>query len=573
MEDNQQEAHAISRGPCACGSQMGKVKYDDGHSYCFACSSRFSDDGVGEEAARAAREYREEHRFLNGDFRELKARRVSEKTCRRYNTTVARDANGVVMVYHYYDASGKAVAQKVRTANKEFYWLGDNRRPQLFGQQLYSGGKRLYITEGEVDALTLADMLPTWSVVSVPNGAAGAAKSVQQNLEFVESFSEVVLCFDNDAPGREATEKVAEIITPGKVLIAQYGPYKDANEAWCNGDPVQLKQWVQFDPKPFRPDGIIVVADDDALEEEVVNFSARSDAHYPWREFNDFLHGIRKQELVVWCAGSGIGKSTTARQVIYDLGRNQQKRVGILALEESKRLTALHLTSLELGKRLHLCADGVSSDDKREAYRAWKTTGNFYLYDHWGSLDPKHLLSKMRYMVKGCGCEYLLLDHISIVVSGLEMSEGERKALDMLMTSLRSFAQEADCGLFIISHLKRKDGTPFEEGGQISLGDLRGSGGIGHLADIGIGLERNQQGDDSFSRSLTSVRVIKNRYDGERIGLMPRPLRFDGDTGCMVEIPGEFGEVPQTATSAKKQRGKRSKEGVVVEKPEKGPPF
>ena len=570
MECN--ESTMVSRGPCDCGSWEGKIKYDDGHSYCFSCSTWFPPDGGGENAALEAKAYKEKHHFLPGRFFELKARRISEKTCRRYNCTCGKDGKGqVVMIYHYYDSKGKVIAQKVRTPDKEFYWLGDNKRPQLYGQNLYGGGgKRLYITEGEVDALTLADMLPTWAVVSIPNGAAGAIKSIQQNLEFVESYEEIVLCFDSDTPGREAAQGVAEMLTPGKVKIAQYGPFKDANEAWCDGDPAELRKWIQFDAKAYRPDGIIVCAEDDELEEAVVNFAAQADAHYPWPDLDDFLHGIRKQELVVWCAGSGIGKSTSARQSIWHLGRHQNKKVGIIALEEDKRLTAVHLSSLEMQKRIHLNPD-IGPEAKRKAVRAWKNTGNFLLYDHFGSMDPKRLLSQMRYMAKGYGCEYILLDHISIVVSGLEMSEGERKALDTLMTQLRSFAQEADVGLFVISHLKRKDGTPFEEGGQISLGDLRGSGGIGQLADIAIGLERNQQAETPYERSLTWARCIKNRYDGERIGQMPSPLRFDGDSGHMIEISGGFEAIPEA--SPRKGGKRKQKEKAEAPAPDVEPPF
>ena len=49
------------------------------------------------------------------------------------------------------------------------------------------------ITEGELDALSLSQAQGNkWPVVSVPNGAQGAAKAVAQAITWLETFDEVV---------------------------------------------------------------------------------------------------------------------------------------------------------------------------------------------------------------------------------------------------------------------------------------------------------------------------------------------------------------------------------------------
>ena len=104
-------------------------------------------------------------------------------------------------------------------------------------------------------------------------------------------------------------------------------------------------------------------------------------------------------------------------------------------------------------------------------------------------------MSRIRYMAKGLDCKWIILDHLSIVVSSQENGD-ERKAIDRIMTNLRSIVQETGVGMFLISHLKRSSGVAHEDGGKISLADLRGSQSIAQLSDMVIGLERNQQHAD-----------------------------------------------------------------------------
>src|SRR5690606_10122518 len=145
-----------------------------------------------------------------------------------YGITKWRGKTVQVAPYYF---RGTLTAQHIRTPDKEFFWTGEAKHLELFGQHLWrNGGKRIVVTEGEIDCLTVAQVFGlNWPVVSVPNGAQSAKKYIQQNLEFLEAFEEIVLAFDNDEPGRQAAEECASILTPGKVKIANWGPYKDAS--------------------------------------------------------------------------------------------------------------------------------------------------------------------------------------------------------------------------------------------------------------------------------------------------------------------------------------------------------
>ena len=128
------------------------------------------------------------------------------------------------------------------------------------------------------------------------------------------------------------------------------------------------------------------------------------------------------------------------------------------------------------------------------------------------------------------GCSHIILDHITIILSGLEGGD-ERRMLDFVMTKLRSLVEELQCALILVSHLRRPSGDKgHEEGVRTSLNQLRGSHGIAQLSDIVIGCERNQQ--DEENPDLTTIRVLKNRWTGET-GVADT-LYYSKETGRMV---------------------------------------
>jgi twinkle protein len=185
--------------------------------------------------------------------------------------------------------------------------------------------------------------------------------------------------------------------------------------------------------------------------------------------------------------------------------------------------------SLHLGKPVHL--EDVPTEELREAFDATLGTGRVFMYDHWGSTESENLLGKIRYLARGCGCQYIILDHISIVVSGIEGGD-ERRIIDNMMTNLRSLTEELNIGLIVVSHLRRPSGDKGHEEGQLtSLSQLRGSAAIAQLSDIVIGLERNQQ--DAETSNVTTVRILKNRWSGET-GVAGQ-LHYSTTTGRMSE--------------------------------------
>jgi twinkle protein len=280
----------------------------------------------------------------------------------------------------------------------------------------------------------------------------------------------------------------------------------------------------------WTPDGIVAGSN---LYDEVMKPVQKSDVNYPFDGLNKLTYGIRKEELVTVTAGSGLGKSQFLREIIWQILQNTESNIGLMFLEESTRKTGLSLMSLAADKPLHL-PDCVSTQkEKDDAFNQTLGTDRVYLFDHFGSSDVDNIVNRVRYLAKVARCDYVFVDHISIIVSA-QSNGDERKAIDEIMTKLRMLVQETGISVICVSHLKRPDTKGHEEGAATSLAQLRGSGSIAQLSDMVIGLERNGQADDIKERNTTYVRVLKNRFSGTTGKACA--LLYSLETGRMTEI-------------------------------------
>ena len=454
------------------------------------------------------------HVHLQGSAERLQKRGISEKVCQQYR--IYKD--GDVLRFHYFDDAGILKGCKVKTKNKIFSYEGETPGT-LFGQHLFpSTGKRVVITEGELDAASCQEAMPGWPMVSLPSGAAAARKAIQRAIPWLQGYEEIVLFFDNDEAGRKAAEEAAGVLPPGKTKIARLEKYKDASDALQANDPEAIRRSI-WDAKPYRPDGIV---DGKSLLDLVTTPSPPSDHDYPFVGLQRLLHGIRYGELCTITAGSGIGKSSFCRELATSLLQDGE-RVGYLALEESNRRTALGLMSAAVGKSLHLGVHERST--LTEAYNATLANWNLFLFDGFGSFDPDVIYQRVEYLAQGLDTKVIFLDHLSILLSGLDGDE--RRMIDTTMTKLRSLVERTGIAMFLVSHLRRTSGdTNHEEGARVTLGQLRGSAAIAQLSDSVIALERNQQ--STSGGSDTTVRVLKNRYSGE-VGIACH-LKYDLST-------------------------------------------
>mgnify|MGYP003324840410 FL=1 len=529
----QVESEFVQHVPCdQCGSRDNGAMYSDGHVYCFGCGAWSGGDG---EALTVAPNPGINQGLVNGTFQALRARKLTEETCRKFGYTVGKYKGETVQLATYRDKKGRPVAQKVRTKDKNFSIVGNAKEMTLFGSHLWSNGKILVICEGEIDAMSVSQMQNhRWPTVSLPNGAQAAKRALLSNYDYVTSFDSVVLMFDNDEPGREAAIECAEALPIGLCKIANLGEHKDANEALVKGDAQTVIQAI-FQAKLHRPDGIVAAAD---LREVIGVGDAVSPISYPYSKLNDITKGLRLGSLVTIAAGSGVGKSTFVRELMYHVQQSGFP-IGMMMLEESVKRTAQGLVGLHMNKNISVSVEDTSEDAIVEAFDDMRKAGEFYLFDHFGSTDLDVIVNRIRYMNKALGCQVICLDHISILISGLTSGvNDERRLVDDIMTRLRVEVQALGICLILVSHLRRPQGDKGHVGGaQVSLSQLRGSHAIAQLADTCIGLNVDAEDPTSGKRLIV---VLKNRHTGE-VG-PAGALRYNLETGRLTET-NEFNDL------------------------------
>lgn len=536
----------LHHAPCPeCGSSDGLAIYDDNEN-CFVCPYHknygeviISDNHPVKHAAD-----RKLTPLPQQEQSAIRERGLSSGSVNKYQVTVNTDEGSAVgHVYPYFDENGAHVANKVRRkGEKAFFWEGDVARGTLFGQNLFpAGGKAITIVEGECDALAGFQLTGSrYPCVSIKS-ASEAKKNCADNFEYLDSFEKIVLCLDNDEPGKKAADQIAQLFTPGKVCVMTLAKIeigededgnkiytKDANDYLLKGlEKDFINQW--FRAPPYMPDGLII-GTDEALLADIVDYKEPESIPYPWTGLNRSTYGLRLGELSLFLADTGIGKTTFMKEIEYKLLSDAEltKRnygVGFLHLEESKRDTALGMMSIHNNKPYHLPDTEKPREELIDAYKKVVDTPRVVIWDHFGSNDIDVVLSKIRHMV-ALGCKYIVLDHLSIIVS--DQSGDERKQLDEISTKLKTLTMNLNICVVCVMHINRQ-------------GQARGSAGPEQVANNVIRLERDKKDPDPWRRNVTGLVVEKCRLSG-RTGPSGHVF-YNEMTGRLEELTKEASDV------------------------------
>lgn len=478
-----------SKLPCPspdCTSSDGYHEYDDGHGFCYSCNRPFFKGTIRDESAYT--------------YEYLPFRGLNKSTLAHYDVKTKIDGEGKPIEIGFRYSNG---SYKIRNFDrKEFYSKkGPNDaeigKAGLFGQDKFQAGSHKYvtITEGEVDALSLYQVLRS-PVVSVQS-AGTAARDVSVGRSWLNSYERIYLAFDGDEPGREAARAVAKLFDYNKVYVLNFTKRKDANEYLVAGEDDDLRN-LWWNSKKYLPE---IITNSYYDFEKILSEPVKHGVPYPFKKLTEMTYGIRTSESVLITAQEGVGKTELMHAIEYKLLKETDDAIGAIFLEEPKRRHLQALAGLELQRPVHLPDSGCTEAETMEALR--KAVGpdeRLHLYSHFGSDDPEVLLDNIRFLRSARACRFILLDHISMAVSGLG-GEDERRALDYLSTRLEMMVKELDIALIFVSHVN-------------DFGQTRGSRYIGKVCDIRIDITRDVTNADPIIRNTTNLMVSKNRYAG-----------------------------------------------------------
>jgi len=519
----------VRHEPCpSCSSSDALSRYSDNHAVCFACDHYIFGDGSIPYPSNKQSKARPLE--MTGTIVAIQDRRISADTAKRYGVTCEHGADGGIIKHHYpyhSQEGSKVVGTKVRNvATKDFYSTGDMSHAGLFGQQSFAaGGKYITITEGEIDAMAAYEMNGGFPAVSIRSGANSAVKDIKQSLEYLESFDQVVICFDNDEAGIKASEAVVGLFSPRKAKVASL-PLKDAGDMLkANRVREYTKCW--WDAKAYKPEGVVSLGDDNVWDkflkrgtEEVTPLPAS------FGSLNAMMNGgIAAGEVTVIGALTSIGKSTMVYNLVHGMYAESAKKIGCVFLEADVGETVEKLLSVYMGTNIADVAN-VNRDYNlyNEKYLELAQSDKLHILDHQGALEADDLFAKMQYLVKGLDCDVIILDPLQAAVTS-----NENGVIDAFMDKCLKLAKNTGVSIIIVSHMRKPHAKDPHDIGEY---DLKGSGSINQIAFNTILLSRDKMTDDDYARNCTQVQLVKCRRTG-RTGVAGW-LYYENNTSRLV---------------------------------------
>lgn len=516
---------------------------------------------------------------LTYPFVEAKDRKVSKETCERFGIRAAlSEKDGKTVEAYYfpsYNQKGQIVGFMKQDITKgkeeEGHWTAVGSvsiQNKLFGQDVAESINRkranVVVTEGQWDTAStyqaLVDSVKNTKyegmepqVVSIPLGTKNAVEAILHNENFITSFDAATWFFDDDhctpaeakkgvLKGHEAREAVAgALIDSGlsmMTVVAQDG-FKDASDYLQAGKSSELAKLVQFGKKPFSTEKIVRASE--ISFETIIEPQPQGVMIDCFPKLMQKINGYRMKELTLLLAPSNVGKSTVC-SILARKFMDAGHKIGMIFLEEGNKETFQRLVASDLKvnylkfKRNPLSV--ASREAIQESYDKIVNNDQLVLLDHFGSMPIDSLMAKVKHMVLVEGCKYILLDHVSAVISGNE-SDNERKDLDIVMTNLASFCAANEVHLVVVCHINRQDSHQFlpQKGKEaepfwvnVRKESARGSAALEQFSWNILALEPEIMPD--FSRGRVRIKVLKTRF-GDSLGIAD-VFTLDPDTWEVV---------------------------------------
>ena len=533
----------VHNRPCInpnCNSHDAMQIYEEGDAYCFSCQTKFEKDEV-EKGVKiwkpkikipAWKKEKTTPEDIEGySIRGFQERKISKRVAEYFGVKVSYGSDGEIDTHYYpYDKQ----SYKVRKLPKHFSWI--NKSDKLFGQMVFNAaGKRLIITEGEIDAMSVAQAYvkkydKIYPVVSM--ASATMTKTLIKQRDWIRSFKEVVICFDEDEAGEEARKEAIRIIGVDKVKLTKL-PKKDANQVLVEDGGGMLLQCI-WDAAPFIPSGIITK---EQIWKQLCDIEKMVSVPYaPCLEgVNSKLKGKRKGEIVLFISGTGSGKSTILREdALYtkDVIPTEEK-IGIVSLEESPAEFARKLSGMMLMR--NPADEEIPLEELKVGFDQVFEKDRIMVLDHQGSMDDISIIDKLEYMCLS-GCSYIYIDHITLLAAeGLDNLTGN-EAQDRIMGDLLRLVKRHPVWIGLVSHLRKTQlgGKSFEEGKLPSLDDIRGSGSVKQISFDVISFARNLTAENEKERNTIKMRILKSRHTG-LTGVVPG-ARYTYATGRLTAM-------------------------------------
>lgn len=545
----------VERLPHSCGTRKGLQVYqkEDGeyNGYCHSCGTFVPNPYEDKPAGYKPQVVVKTKEQIEAEIAEVATYPIlaAEDRCLDLETlryfgvhTGLSEQDGKTPTLRYFPYKLDMELRSYKTkliATKRMWTLGDHKGVDLFGwdKAIQTGAKKLFITEGEEDALALYKIMrmsntnPKYSdrhpaVVSLTSGVSHAREEISRMLPKIKKyFAEIVLVFDMDKPGRDAAAEVAKVIPDVKVADL---PCKDANECLKEGYIKQVFNEVMFNANAPKNTRLIWGRDvhEDAKKKAEWGLS------WPWEGMTETTRGIRFGETIYIASAEKMGKSEVVNALAAHLITEHGLKVMLAKPEEANAKTYKLLVGKVAGKIFH----DPRLDFDEEAYEraGCMVRDNVCMLNLYQHIDWEVLKADITFAASQ-GVKAVFIDPITNLTNGMSSTERNDKLMGIAQ-ELAAMSLDLDIVIFIFCHLNKpaKGVTPFDRGGKITTDYFAGSSAMARSCNYAIGMEGNKDPDQPEEvRNMRKLVMLADREFGESGHV---DLFWDRNTGLFSEL-------------------------------------
>ncbi|WP_375625347.1 toprim domain-containing protein [Bartonella sp. MU37NMGALS] len=385
---------------------------------------------------------------------------------------------------------------------------------------LSSTNRTIVITEGEIDALSLAAY--GYPAVSVPFGGGSGGKHnwIENEFDHLESFETIFLATDMDPPGEEAAREIASRLGRHRCYRVRL-PRKDANDCLTAGIDSATIKAAFSSAQSFAPEGLRRASD---YKDQVIGlFWPEPEKHLgytvPYPKLQDKLH-FRPAELTLWSGASGAGKS----QLLSDCIPHW------IAQKSRLCLASLEMKGEQSLRRLTKQTGGLEQPTKETIERILHFLDEgLILYEHVGKSSVDTLLEVFDYCRARYGCDQFIID--SLMRLGIASDDYARQ--EQAVYKMVDWAVLNSVHIHLVAHA-RKGGLDKDIP---STEDIKGASEIGANAFNIITIWRNRSLEDKiFAASLAQEKADLAKRPGVIMNIAKqRSGDFEGKIGLWFD--------------------------------------
>ncbi len=357
-------------------------------------------------------------------------------------------------------------------------------------QQIYQAMVEMYKKSIAIDLMTTYSVLNEKKLLELVGGMSYLSRLVDEAIVSTNAkfYAETVI----------AKSRMRQLIKAAEEMRSQaYGGGKEAEDILDRAEQRIFEIAHRTQKKNYVNINTVFEENLRQLQELEKNKGQIPGIATGFRDVDNILNGIQKDNLVVLAARPGVGKTSFALNIASNVAA-KGKTVLIFSMEMSSEELGQRILSMTASIEMEKMKSGNLSPDE---WMALSTAQDDYedmklFVDDAAKISILEMKNKCRRLKAEHGLDLVIIDYLQLM-SLDRRTENRVNEISEITRSIKILAKELEVPVIMLSQLSRDSEKRSDH--RLMLSDLRDSGSIEQDADIVIFLKRenvNEQGGD-----------------------------------------------------------------------------